>query len=1259
MRTNTIAGILILCLAVSTAFAAPRNRIQGKIDGRLTQTIRGGVHSLAQPQFDQGAVEPGMNLDHVQLVFLPSPEQQADLDQFLLDQQNPSSPSYHQWLTPEQYADRFGLSAGDHSKIVSWLTAEGLTVQDTSRGRNFIAFGGNAGKVSTAFKTSIHRYKVNGETHFANATAPSVPAAIAGLVGGFLGMNDFNPKSTVHFAEVGDPSFTSVGSHYLAPSDFATIYNLAPLYAAGIDGTGQSIAVVGASDIVISDIRAFRSIFGLPASDPKIIQYGANPGINGAQFESNLDIEWSGAVAPKAAITYVFGANAFTAWTYAVNQNVAPIISISFGYCETDDAPYFLRTIAQQANAQGITILNSSGDSGAGSCNSQGGIPLSTHGKLPAFPANMPEVTGVGGTMFNEGTGNYWAARNDKSNGSALSYIPEAVWNESSFASGLLAGGGGASRFFPKPTWQTGPGVPADGARDVPDISLSAALHDGYLVTYNSTSNLYVSGGTSASSPSMAGILALLNQYTVSKGFQKTPGLGNINPQLYRLAQTTPAAFHDVTSGDNIVPCAQGSADCLTGSYGYAAGPGYDLASGLGSVDANVFVTSWNSPASPVSVMVTSNTAKATVNDMVTLTANVSAAQGTPTGTVSFAKQGGGTSTGTPLGSASLSAAGGAQTASITVAAWMLGTGTDTVIASYSGDGAFSAGAASVKVQVTLPTTPDTSAIVPSVTNPVYQLKQFDSEPPTWQATVVLTETAGVAAAITGFTIDGVAQPLATTFPSTNIPPKGSITTTVLFRNLTVPASKVLGFTGTDVSGQTWTRQVTVQFLGQHVEVTYGFDAQGTPLVVQQNPAAPPSCQWQQQVHFDETSGNPMQMVLLYQGSVNISSQIPAIFGTSRMAPLGSMTGTLCWTNPVIPSTDVVFAEFSVNGVLTSDVIHIGFTGPAPTPVQLSVSPASVTLKPPTIPNFTPVSTFAVNLSDKTQQWTATVFPANRTTSWLQLSQSAGTGPATISVQANPAGFEPGAYKATIVIQSPNSTPQFVSIPVMWVNGALGGPQITSVGNALSFVPGTAAPGSLMAVYGSGLANTTQSALTLPLDISMAGVSATVNGWPAPLLYASPTQLNLQVPFEAGAGPAVLSVNNNGQVGGYLFQVAPSAPGILSDGKGGILGAVSVKPGGYASLYFTGAGDVTTALPTGIPVPTGTRSGFPTPYLPVNVTVGGTPALTQFLGVTPGVIGLTQINFVVPPGTAAGSQPVTVTVNGVTSLPANLTVVAP
>jgi uncharacterized protein (TIGR03437 family) len=1105
--------------------------------------------------------------------------------------------------------------------------------------------------MSRALHTSIHNYLVNGKKHFANAIDPQVPAALAGVVSGFLGLHDFTPKPALHPIPIGNfPDYNSSGgSHALAPADFATIYDLNPLYTAGFDGTGQSIAIVGESDILITDIRGFRNRFSLPVNDPKMVPYGADPGFNDAQFEGNLDVEWSGAVAPRATIYYVYGANVFTALSFAVNTNTAPVISESYAGCEIDDAPFVFRTVLQQANAQGITVLNSSGDSGGGSCDAQGVGPLSTLGLSVNFPVNLPEVTGVGGTMFNDSTGAYWGPRNSPNLGSALSYIPEIAWNENSLADGLLAGGGGASRFFSKPDWQSGPGVPNDGARDVPDIALSAAVHDPYLVTYQSPSALYGVGGTSASSPSMAGIVAILNQYVVKQGFQKTAGLGNINPQLYRLAQSAPAAFHDITSGNNIVPCEQGSPDCLTGSFGYAAGPGYDQATGLGSIDANVFITSWNMAVSPVSMTLTSSAATVTLNDAVTLTATVASATGagTPAGTVSFFAYG------VPLGSAVLGPVAGAATASVTAPAWMLSTGNNTITAQYAGNAAFSSGAASLRLRVTLPTAPNVSAVIPVVASPVYGI-QTGTQGTVWQAYITLQEVAGVPAALTGFTVDGAAQSLSQYFPSTSIPAGGALNATIVFNNLAVPVTRTFGFTGTDASGLTWSRQIQVGFLPIPVELNFNLWA--APLTMQQNTSAPASCPWSQQVIMDETGGSALQLVTLYQGAVDITSRIASIFGTTRLAPWGSIQGTLCWSGVAAPATDMVFAQLADDfGDVFSTQLNVSFAAPPATPVQLSATPLSLTLKPQILPSFQQPVTVSVNLSDKSQPWTASVYPANRTTSWLQLSQYSGTGPATVMVQASATGFEPGAYRATIVFQSPNSVPQWVEVPVMWINGPAG-PTISSVGNALSFAPG-ASPGSLLAVYGSQLAGTTQSATTLPLSLSMAGVSATVNGWPAPLLYVSPTQLNLQVPFEAGAGPAVLGINNNGQIGGFLLQVAPTSPGILADASGNVLGAATAKAGAYATLYVTGFGDVSPTIEAGVPVTNGTPAADdPLPLLPLSVSVGGAPALIQFSGVTPGVIGLAQVNFLVPASLGTGVQKVVVTSGGVASAPANLTV---
>ena len=1246
----------VFAAAVAAVFslsgiAAP-NRITGPLDSRQMQALPGNTHRLASAQFDRGVADAALPMNYVVLLTKPSAAQQTDLDQLLRDRQNPSSPNFHAWLSPEQFADRFGLSLSDQSKIVSWLTGEGLTVHAPSRGRNWIAFSGNAGQISKTFHTSIHRYEVNGEMHFANATDPSVPAAMAGLVGGFTGLHDFRPKSQARLT--GTPDFTSGNSHYLAPGDFSTIYDVAPLALAGYDGTGQSVAVVGQSDILASDISAFRSEFGLPASAPRQVLFGADPGFNfDEELEGNLDLEWTGALAPKATIYYVYATDAFNAMLYAVAENVAPVISVSYGTCENDSLPVF-RSVAQQANAQGITIVAAAGDSGAAGCDVAGDLPLATHAGAVAFPASLPEVTGMGGTMFHEGSGAYWAAGNSTTGASALSYIPEVVWNETAPGSGLLAGGGGASASIAKPDWQTGPGVPSDGARDVPDLALSsAAAHDAYLITYQGS--LYGVGGTSAAAPSLSGILALLNQYVVKQGVQKTAGLGNINPQLYRMAQSVPAAFHDIVSGNNDEPCLQGSPGCASGTYGYAAGPGYDQATGIGSVDANVLVTSWGQAVSPVSVTLTSSAAKVTVNDTVTVTATV-----TPSG------QGGGTPTGMvnfltlqqPLGSGTLTNVNGQQTVSVTIPAWQVGVGTSAVSAQYEGNAAFSAGGASIKIQATLPTTAGVAAIGAQVPGPVFAV-QTGTQPPAWQAGIALQELAGVPAVLTGFTVDGQAEPLSQYFPSPDIPAGGTLGGSIVFTNLAVPAIKTFGFTGTDPSGSTWSRLVQVQFRGPVTE-QFNFNLWATPLTIQQNTGAATNCQWQQQITLDETSGYEFYVVGLVKGSVDISNTIAAVFGTTRLAPWGSLQGTVCWNPAATPSSgllDVIMAD-DVGDELFQE-LNVNFTGPASSAVQLSVSPASVALKPPVVSLFPVPQTLTVNLSDKTQPWTATVFPANRTTTWLTLSQYAGTGPATLTLQTNGAGFEPGVYRATIVLQSPNSVPQYVAVPVMFVNTATpNGPAVSSLGNALSFTAPTS-PGMIVAVYGSQLASGIQSAATLPLGDSLSGTSATVNGYPAPLFYVSPTQLNIQVPYEVGAGPAVLGINNNGQVGGFQFQLSPAAPGIFTV-NGSTYPTASAKQGAYATIFVTGTGELNQAQPSGIAVPAGTpASSLPLPLLPITVTVGGVPALIQFAGSTVGVVGLTQVNFVVPPTVAAGVQPVVVTAGGYPSSPANLTVTTP
>jgi subtilase family serine protease len=638
-------AIVLLLSAASFAQTFARDRVRGPVDDSQMSIVAGNVHGFAKPEFDQGRADGNMKINRAAIVFKPSTAQQSALEALLASQQNRTSSNYHKWLTPEQYADRFGMTRSDLAKVSTWLQSKGLTVDETARGRNRVFFTGTVAQIEDTFRTEIHRYVLDSESHFANATELSVPAAFADTVLSFGNLNDFHPKPRLRVAK---PHFTSSisGNHFVAPADFATIYGLSglnKLYSSGLDGTGETIAVVGDSAINLSDIDAFRSASNLPKNEPQtiVVSGTGTPTHNGDEVEADLDLEWSGAVAKGANIIYVLvGPNAnggaFDALTFAIDNKVAPVISNSFGLCEADMGTanaQATQVSVQQAIAQGQTITSPTGDAGAADCD--GDLPttpaVATLGLAVDTPASIPEITGVGGSEFmGDAEGGvppvntqYWNAGNDAGGGSATGYIPEMVWNDTAASvkagQGIAAGGGGASTIFGKPTWQTGTGVPNDNARDVPDISLNASnFHDPYLIcsqafftSNNSTTtsctngfrasdnSLAAVGGTSAGAPTFAGILAIINQATRAA---KPSGQGNVNPELYSLAKTTPTAFHDITTGTNSVPCSPGTPSTApvalrcpsSGQFAsYNAGVGYDQATGLGSIDANNLVRAW------------------------------------------------------------------------------------------------------------------------------------------------------------------------------------------------------------------------------------------------------------------------------------------------------------------------------------------------------------------------------------------------------------------------------------------------------------------------------------------------------------------------------------------------------------------------------------------------------------------------------------------------------------------------------------------
>jgi subtilase family serine protease len=631
-----IARVLVVFAAIlgtsgsGSSAPVPQDRIRGDVDAAQVSRLRGTMHPRALAQLDQGRTDP-MRMISGAVTFRLSPAQQTDMDQLLRDQQDPQSAKYHRWITPDQYATRFGMTPSDLAKVTSWLKSQGLTIDSISRNRNEVSFSGSVGQVEYAFRTELHNFNVRGEQHFANATDISFPTAFSNQVLGVRGLDNFVPKPRVRPL----PKLTSnlTGNHFVIPGDFAVIYNVPSAYT----GAGQSIAVVGQTTISTSDLDTFRSNSGLPLTSASNFQQVTAAGTgtamqcSGDETEADLDLEWSEGVARNAKIIFVIAGvgssgsctnrtrNVFDALQYAITQNLAPIVSISYGNCEANLGRPFVLTMqqwAQQANAQGQTISGPSGDDGAADCES-GTSTTASHGLAVDVPAAIPEVTGVGGTEFTGDSsqcpntscpGNvapadspYWSGSSSLTSGaSALQYIPEKAWNDSD-ASGLSATGGGASTVFSKPSWQSGAGVPADGKRDVPDISFNASnAHDSYLICgpqdctngfRDASNNFSGVGGTSAGAPAFAGVLALLNQATSSNG------LGNVNPMLYSLAANNVSnnAFHDVSSGDNMVTCTAGTANCPAGtaSIGFRATTGYDLTTGLGSLNISNLITAW------------------------------------------------------------------------------------------------------------------------------------------------------------------------------------------------------------------------------------------------------------------------------------------------------------------------------------------------------------------------------------------------------------------------------------------------------------------------------------------------------------------------------------------------------------------------------------------------------------------------------------------------------------------------------------------
>jgi len=600
-------GALALTAAVSCAFAqASGHFAPAPIDESRVVTLYGNVHPLARAEFDEGPVDAETRLSRMLLLLEPGSAQQAELDALVEAQQDPLSPLYHEWVAPAEFGARFGAGEQDLARVTAWLASHGFTIEEIPAGRRLVVFTGSAEQVFDAFHTEMHRYRVDGAMHIANAQDPQIPEELAAVVRGVVSLHDFRRSSQMRItgAAQSGPEYSAGSTHYLFPADFATIYDLNPLYSDSIAGAGTSIAIAGRSDIALNDVAEFRSLAGLPANLPAVIVDGADPGlVPNDQFESTIDVEWSGAVAPAAPVKLVVAGSTATtdgvdlASAFIVNHATAPAMSLSYASCEPEMGAAelaFYNDLWEQAASEGISVFVASGDAGAAGCSA--GADASGSKSAVNGLCSSPYATCVGGTEFNEGSNpaQYWSASNSAVYGSALGYIPEMVWNESANdgGAGLWASGGGASTVYAQPAWQAAASgaAAANGMRAVPDFALASAGHDAALAVINGT-QMTVSG-TSIAAPEFAGLMALV----VEK--QHGAAQGSANPKLYALADSSPGAFHLTAAGNNSVPGVSGFS---------ASGATYNLATGLGSVDGALLVNSWDpgsmtlrNPARPI-----------------------------------------------------------------------------------------------------------------------------------------------------------------------------------------------------------------------------------------------------------------------------------------------------------------------------------------------------------------------------------------------------------------------------------------------------------------------------------------------------------------------------------------------------------------------------------------------------------------------------------------------------------------------------------
>ena len=1096
LRIQAGIAVLVACMiaggAVAKAQAVPA-RIQAGVSNSAMTVLKGSLSPMVRAEADAGRVPANMQLTGMTLRFNLSASQQADLAALLAAQQNPQSAQYHQWLTPEQFGARFGMAQVDLDQVELWLQQQGFRVDSVNRSRTAILFSGTAGQVEAAFQTQMHYYNGVGRKDFAPSTALSLPSAIAPTVAAVENLTSYRPApSIVTRRQVnGSPAFTSStsGNVFFAPGDIAVVYDMKTLTGGGYTGVGQSIAVVGQSSVQVSDIENFQKAAGLTVQDPTelLVPLSGSPvAVAGDQGESDLDLEWSGAIARGATILFVYTGNAtnysvFNSIEYAVDEKLAQIITISYGSCETAfGSPASFETVLAQAASQGQTVLAASGDQGSTACDLPNVYTSLTTAQQQAlavnYPASSAYVTAVGGTEIDPSNTNYSTAGNgywSTASGtdvitSALQYIPEVAWNDDTTTGcvdannnpiGCLgAGGGGVSQYVAKPSWQTTL-TPADGKRDVPDIALySSASHPGYLFCTSdqsdwqsgqqgsctsgfrdsSTSMLTVAGGTSFATPIFAGMLAILNQST-----KNDAGQGNINSMLYGLATsggayTAANGFHDITSGNN--NCNAGTTLCGS-TTGFSAGVGYDQVTGLGSVDLGVLASKWSASSSTAVGTVTKLTAtvnnpSVNSNDVVTIKVTPDSGTATPTGSVKLDIDGGSGTAGGSSTTLTLGTNGSVQyTANFTT------TGSHQIVAQFSDATnifAPSTGALPLTVMlaptVTLTTSPTSATTAQSVTVSVTVSGGAGNPTPTGTVTLTSGTYTSAAATLTG----GAASIVV---PAGSLP-VGSDTLTVAYTPDSGSSGTYGVATGTAVEAVTGVSP-TVTVTPASSSITAG-----QPLSVTVTVSGP--------------SGDPTPTgtVTLSSGSYSSAATVLASGAATISIPAGKLAaGSNTLTATYAPDTAGATIYTTATG---SSTVSVGTIAPT-----LSVTPSSSSIT--TLQALSVSVTVNGGTGNPTPTGTVTLTSGTYTSAAAALASGAATisipagklaaGSDTLNVSYTPDSTSSGTYSSasgsgavTVTVVKPTvtvtpaslsiTTAQSLSVTVM-VSGGTGSPTAT------------------------------------------------------------------------------------------------------------------------------------------------------------------------------------------------------------------------